>query len=90
MNKDDCRGRVEQEGDPSLQYAWRIIGSLAHRLKYLETWYQQKGSFTRRGNYKITFSAFFLSLYLHLYYIVPNQVQKKNQRHHLLVLKYHC
>ena len=66
MNKEDC-GRVrsvEQEVDPNLQYAWRIIGSLAHRLKYLETWYQQKGSFTRRGNFKVIFSAVFVVLYV--------------------------
>lgn len=39
------------EVDAKLQDAWRIIGTLAHRLKYLELWYQHRGSsgFPKRG-----------------------------------------
>ena len=50
MNKEEYPRRVslgEQDHDPSLQYAWRIIGSLANRLKYLEQFYVLK----RRGDF---------------------------------------
>jgi len=48
MNKEEYPRRVPscEEHDPSLQYAWRIIGSLANRLKYLEQFYLLK----RRGD----------------------------------------
>ena len=54
-DKEDI-GSIEDgcdEVDSKLQDAWRIIGTLAHRLKHLEAWYQQRGSsgFPKRGIY---------------------------------------